>query len=129
MAGFRMEPALRPCLVDGKKHLFHRWSWRAWVAEPGIMIGSAPGGQCSVTLAIVEDEFGQVREVYPREVKFLDPMVSQFDFGEEAPPKCSCYHEEHGYPECWGTKERETCSCGGDKTKCTFYSKGGNDDA
>lgn len=23
--------------------------------------------------------------------------------------------------ECWGTKEREVCSCGGDTTKCTFY--------
>ena len=22
---------------------------------------------------------------------------------------------------CWGTKEKEECDCGGDKTKCTFY--------
>ena len=51
---------------------------------------------------------------------------------------CSCYHEEeravctlspHGtwsqsqqtVGVCWGTKEREECSCGGDKTKCNFY--------
>jgi len=25
--------------------------------------------------------------------------------------------------ECWGTKERDVCSCGGDKNKCTFYPK------
>lgn len=23
--------------------------------------------------------------------------------------------------ECWGTKEREECSCGGDRTRCDFY--------
>jgi hypothetical protein len=23
--------------------------------------------------------------------------------------------------ECWGTRERDECSCGGDKTKCDFY--------
>lgn len=23
--------------------------------------------------------------------------------------------------ECWGTKEREACSCGGDESKCDFY--------
>ena len=35
--------------------------------------------------------------------------------------KCSVYHTEYGKPQCWGTKEREECSCGGDKKKCTFY--------
>lgn len=23
--------------------------------------------------------------------------------------------------ECWGTRERDECSCGGDRTKCDFY--------
>lgn len=35
--------------------------------------------------------------------------------------KCNCYHEEYNRPECWGTKERDFCSCGGDETKCNFY--------
>ena len=35
--------------------------------------------------------------------------------------KCSCYHEDYNRPECWGTKEREICSCGGDESKCDFY--------
>ena len=52
---------------------------------------------------------------------------------------CDCYHTEKrrdyiyhpitkepiGYDikvgVCWGTKEREECSCGGDKTQCDFY--------
>lgn len=35
--------------------------------------------------------------------------------------KCGCYFEDYDRPECWGTKERDVCSCGGDKTKCNFY--------
>lgn len=38
---------------------------------------------------------------------------------------CKCYHDDlnflgkHGV--CWGTKECEACSCGGDESKCDFY--------
>lgn len=41
--------------------------------------------------------------------------------------KCSCYYEikipttRPTRCECWGTKEREACSCGGDRNKCDFY--------
>lgn len=31
--------------------------------------------------------------------------------------KCSCWH----CGTCWGTKEREECSCNGDEYKCDFY--------
>ena len=38
---------------------------------------------------------------------------------------CSCYHDEKNFlgkrGVCWGTKEREACSCGGDASKCDFY--------
>lgn len=51
---------------------------------------------------------------------------------------CDCYHiesehhyfiDENGVPiyeninvsRCWGTKEKDVCSCGGDKSKCNFY--------
>ena len=38
---------------------------------------------------------------------------------------CSCYHDEINFlgkrGVCWGTKERESCSCGGDAAKCDFY--------
>lgn len=55
--------------------------------------------------------------------------------------KCDCYHMQKerrytyhpltGQPiehdvevgVCWGTKERDECSCGGDKAKCDFYSE------
>lgn len=52
--------------------------------------------------------------------------------------KCDCYHVQtklrHTYHitavpvyyymdvgVCWGTKERDECFCGGDRTKCDFY--------
>ena len=34
---------------------------------------------------------------------------------------CDCYHIEYNVPVCWGTKEREQCSCMGLKDKCNFY--------
>lgn len=68
----------RPCLVNNRKHWFLRWQTRKWVCEPSPMIGGSPGGQCQVTMAIVEEqETGQVSEVYPREVRFLDSVDGQ----------------------------------------------------
>lgn len=38
---------------------------------------------------------------------------------------CKCYHDEKNFlgkvGVCWGTAERDACSCGGDKSKCDFY--------
>ena len=59
--------------------------------------------------------------------------------GEQKMNKCHCYHTQpktiYTYNQftgrpiahdievgvCWGTKECEECSCGGDKAKCDFY--------
>lgn len=45
--------------------------------------------------------------------------------------KCKCYHtqlrhnfstgEEEQVGYCYGTKDCESCSCGGDESKCNFY--------
>ena len=40
---------------------------------------------------------------------------------EQSENKCDCYHLEHGVSVCWGTKEKDLCTCGGDKKKCNFY--------
>ena len=38
---------------------------------------------------------------------------------------CKCYHAENNFigkiGVCWGTKECEACSCGGDESRCDFY--------
>lgn len=39
--------------------------------------------------------------------------------------KCDCYRDDL-YSDraiCFGTKEMETCSCGGDEAKCDFYTE------
>lgn len=67
-----MTDGRRPCLVNNRKHWFLRWQTRKWICDPSSMVGGHGGGQCEVTMAIVEDEkTGQVAEVYPREVRFL----------------------------------------------------------
>lgn len=35
--------------------------------------------------------------------------------------KCDCYFQHGSKFLCYGTKEMEECSCGGDKSKCDFY--------
>lgn len=35
--------------------------------------------------------------------------------------KCDCYFQHGMKFLCYGTKEMEECSCGGDKSKCNFY--------
>lgn len=38
---------------------------------------------------------------------------------------CECYRAEKNFfgkiGTCWGTAERDACSCGGYKSKCDFY--------
>lgn len=66
------EETRRPCLVQNRKHWFHRWQDRKWIVESSLMVGGSPGGQCSMLMAIVEDqETGQVHEVYPHDIRFL----------------------------------------------------------
>ena len=35
--------------------------------------------------------------------------------------KCDCYYQHGTKFVCYGTKEMEECSCGGDESKCNFY--------
>ena len=43
--------------------------------------------------------------------------------------RCDCYEEGNwmlgnDYGTCLGTKEKEPCTCKGDRNKCDFYGKG-----
>ena len=51
-----------------------------------------------------------------KDVKVSDVTTSP----DGAAQRCECYHTGHGTAECWGTKEREYCTCLGDKSKCNF---------
>ena len=73
----------RPCLVNDEKALFHRWEDKSNVVAPSLMIGGAPGGTIRYTVGIVEMEDGQVKQVEPSSIKFLDNKISEYIFGDE----------------------------------------------
>ena len=37
------------------------------------------------------------------------------------PKVCRSFHIEYGKAVCYGTRECERCTCGGDRNKCDFY--------
>lgn len=65
----------RPCIVNGKKAVFHRWHEFCNVIEASIMVGGAPAGQIKYTLGTVEFEDGTIEEVAPHQIKFEDFKV------------------------------------------------------
>lgn len=88
----------RPCLVDGKKALFHRWSVKAEVVGESPLRGGHSGGQLMGTLGIVEFEDGTVGEYYPNRIKFLDSknLFSELAWDSKDESKffkCDCGYE------------------------------------
>lgn len=77
----------RPCLVGGKKALFHKWVERAELVAPSPLRGGHQGGVVSAVLALIEFETGDVAEVYPNKLRFLDSkgQFSQFCFDGAGP--------------------------------------------
>lgn len=67
----------RPCIVDGKKAVFHRWHEFCNVVEASPLIGGAPAGQIKYTLGTVEFEDGTIKEVAPHNIKFADFKVDE----------------------------------------------------
>lgn len=49
------------------------------------------------------------------------PRPEEANPESEFKPGCKCYHVEHGIPVCYGTKEKEPCSCNGAPEDCDFY--------
>lgn len=75
----------RPCIVNGRKAMFHRLADRAHTVAESILRGGAPAGQHWSVVAVVEYEDGTMHECYPYEVRFLDSrgLFAQYDFSEE----------------------------------------------
>lgn len=62
----------RPCYVDGRKAMWHKWVDVSEIVPPSIAIGGHGGGVVRDTLALVEYEDGDVAKVYAEKVKFAD---------------------------------------------------------
>lgn len=75
-------PKLRPCLVRGKKALFHKWIESKYFVEPSLLIGGTIGGQICHNFALIEYPDGWVTICEPKDVKFLDNVFSEYSFDE-----------------------------------------------
>lgn len=103
MANFTIKLDLRPCYVDTKKALFHRWISKetpiikinAMLTEKALSrIASKvkdgiipPGGDIVIqktVLGIVEYEDGTVAEVEPTSIIFADDMFDKYAFEERS---------------------------------------------
>lgn len=62
----------RPCMVEGKKALFHKWEDKSEVVRPSAIRGGHNGGELRATFAIIEYEDGSIAEVFPHKLKFLN---------------------------------------------------------
>lgn len=76
------ELIIRPCLVNGKKALFHKWIESKYFVEPSLVIGGTIGGQICNNFAIVEYSNGAVSVCNPEDIKFLDDVFSEYYFEE-----------------------------------------------
>ena len=73
----------RPCYVNGKKALFHRWTNVPMVSPSKmLMVRDANKATEYVGLAIVEYEDGTVDRVFPEQVRFVPGLMNEYDFME-----------------------------------------------
>lgn len=78
----KIEVELRPCIVDDRKALFHKWIDKSTIVEPSPMMGGHNGGVLKFTVGIIELEDGTVEERYPYKIKFLDNKIKDYCFNE-----------------------------------------------
>jgi hypothetical protein len=71
---------LRPCIVNNRKALFHKWSDKSKVVSPSPMVGGPVGGVINYTVGIIEYEDGVVTECYPYEIRFVDGEFQKYCF-------------------------------------------------
>ncbi len=68
----------RPCLVKGKKAIFHRWCEVAEIRD-AVLKGTI-SGQIKNTYGIVEFEDGSIGQYLPCYIKFCDNLVKDYGF-------------------------------------------------
>ncbi len=68
----KIESEVRPCYVNGKKALFHKW----------VHNKNTINIQQEYEMAIVEYEDGHIDEVAPKEITFIDGKINEYAFRE-----------------------------------------------
>ena len=87
----------RPCLVSKvvnrlvktEEALFHRWVDVSKLVDASPMIGGHPGGTVSHCVGLVEYDNGQIEEVKPESITFIDGLVHS----ERVSDYRKCYEE------------------------------------
>lgn len=99
---FIIKQELRPCIVHGKKALFHKWTEKeelflksgrfiahseareakAYFEYFGIIPNGFEATKQKAIYALVEYEDGQIAEVKPSDVRFIDNAHRDYDFKE-----------------------------------------------
>lgn len=72
----------RPCYVNKRKALFHKWAEEAYPVPPSYILPNDKGGQKTYAVGIIEYENGTVAEVEPNCITFADDLISQYVFKE-----------------------------------------------
>jgi hypothetical protein len=85
------ESEYRPCYVNGRKALFHRWvnTARPQLPKGQELSENARFFQFRTTHGLVEYEDGTMDQVWPRDIKFVDHghfHVYAWDHTEEVKP-------------------------------------------
>ena len=73
-----MNPKYRPCIVKGKKALFHGWAEVSKVIPPSPMIGGHGGGVVADVFGIVEYDDGSVECLHPEYIRFSDKLFQAY---------------------------------------------------
>lgn len=75
----------RPCIVSEQRALFHRWENKTQIVPPSPKAGGHGGGVLHFVMGIVENESGEVEEVMPYEIRFVDNIIKDYCFDGGAP--------------------------------------------
>lgn len=92
--GIRVGMEYRPCIVDGRKALFHKWERKSEIVPPSMLKGGHSGGTVCCDLAIVEFESGDVAEVLPERIRFTDGLTRQYALRDADAAERNNYGEE-----------------------------------
>lgn len=73
----------RPCYVNGKKALFHRWTNVPMLSPSKVLVyGNTKDAEDVVAMAIVEFEDGTIDRVFPEQVRFVPGLMNEYNFME-----------------------------------------------
>ena len=69
---YKVEAQLRPCTVQNRNAMFHRWIDEAWVVGDSPMMGGHKAGQIWHVFGLVEfEDTGRITKVEPEDIVFV----------------------------------------------------------